>query len=275
MPFKFSMLMNVPAGGFSETWYYDGGTDLPVPPGNPFDDLALARQSILSKNAVMIGWRLTDMANPRVSEIKLYPKGVVNDSAADVPTTAWLAIAKGANNIGRRQLWIRGVADDMVSWNEVGQRFQYNAAFLAAFNEYVRTLTGAGSKWSIQHVGSKKELGAAVFPVSAVAPVVGSSGTSLTCPNAVNNALPIIVAGFKKPLGKLNGTYLPTSGFLSTVNTVALLTKSAPTYALNGYPGGATVRQRLTTLVNVKNIKLEFARERRVGRAFFELRGRR
>jgi len=269
------MMFNVPSGGFSESWYWDAPVALPVTAGNPFDDLYQVRAALLSVQAVALGWRLTDIDNPRIGQLRLFPKTAQSQENPDVPTTAWLCIAKGANGVGHRQLWLRGAADDSVAWESAGNHFTRSPLFDRNLTTYINVLKAQALAWSIRSIASRKEQAGALYNVTAVTPSATVNGTLLVGLNVLNPLLPIIVSGFKKPLSVLNGTYLPNSGWNVAPTGVNLIGKVVPNVAAAGYPGGAQTRNQQTTLVKVKDIEVEFARERKVGRGFFQLRGRR
>lgn len=275
MPSKFTMMFNVPNGGFSESWYWNGPVALPVGPASVFDQLADLRGGMLATESVMIGYRISDIDNPRVSQLKLYPKTLRDIDKTDIPSSSWLAIAKGANGVGRRQLWIRGVSDDAIQFNDTANKFEYNPAFNVAWTNYKAFLTAGANLWSIKHVQSKKEAGAGVVTVTMLVNNAAANNITLQCTQVFDPTKPIIVGGFKKPLSRLNGTYLPNDGWVPVPTGIQLIGKAVPAYAAAGYPGGGNVRQQVVTLTKVANIELEFARDRKIGRAFFQQRGRR
>jgi len=276
MPFKFSMFFNGPTWGFSESWYWNGGLSLPVPTSNPLDKLYIARSLMCSKEVTPIGWRVTEVGNPRNSQLSILPGYAVSGEDADIGAAGWLYIAKGPNQVGRRQLWLRGIPDDAIVWSPTKKGFITDAAFDKGYSGYLSQLVKtSANNWAIRHTQSRKDAGGSAFKITALSNSGTSNSVGLTFTGGVSPTDPLIISGFKKPLNKLNGTYLPDSGFQLSGGGVTLLNKGVNPFAAGAYAGGAFARTASYSYLRVTTIDPEWARSRRVGRPFFSERGRR
>lgn len=276
MPFKFTMFFNFGGSGFSETWYNtQAGTISSLNP-TPFDNLAAARDNLCASQVNLVGYRITDMANPRLTYTRNYPPIVGGTMAPDTISNAQLAIVHGSNGVGRRQFWMRGVADDWTTYNLATASWNVVPAFQGRYTTFVNLLTNANNGWAIQTVQPRKG-GTNVQNVIAIVPAAGNSSANLSVADGTvygNN--PVIVSGFKKPLSKLNGTYIYPTGYNFGTTTISLPQKTITAAQATTYPiNTASVRARVTTLTLITQIQLDAPRSRRCGRAFFVPRGRR
>ena len=276
MPYKVTWFFNLNAQGWSSTLYYNATLTLPtdgtLPP--PVQTLGQAMWRCSQNPTNWIGTRVSDMNNPRqtltVSGNRVNP---VSDTP-DYPTNCGLAICKGANNVGIRQLWLHGVSDDSIYYDTAQNTFVIGAALQGAFNNLKNAILG--DLWCLQTV-NKGGVKNGATQINLVSPLASGDGVTINAALAgTGPTTTIIVGGFKYPLQKLNGTYLPGSGWIQTGgNNFVLLNRSIGTSAATNYPGGASVRIATKTLTKINSVNLEFVRERRVGRAFFVPRGRR
>lgn len=273
MPFKFTMLFNFQGSGFSETWYYPGAVGFPLPPVNPFRNLFNSRYALCSNATVAMGWRLSDVDNPRQTAVEVNTGLTPFTDPPDTPTNSWLAITRGVNNVGRRQFWLRCVPDSWIVWSAAAQQFQPVGDLRVAFDKFKALLQNQG--WAIRTVKSLLAAGGGQA-VATVAP--GAGGATVKLGGAVGGLdpnKPMIVSGFRKPLGYLNGTYATFSGWLPSGADVLINGKSVSADAAATYTFTARTRKAEYTYTPIQDVTLEFARERRIGRAFFVPAGRR
>lgn len=218
------------------------------------------------------GWRLSDLSNPRNTFVRTYAKVNTSGLLPDTASNAWLADVRGVNGIGRRQLWLRCIPDAWIAWDSENERFSPTGPLLLALQGYIGLLTQP--PWAIRTVTSLTQSAAKARITSIANGALG--GTDLNSPVApVVATSGIIVSGFRKPLGTLNGTYDPNSGFTTTGTGLLLVNKTVPNSAIASYVGGAWIRQLAFGFQNIGQIDLIQPRERKVGRAFFVPRGRR
>lgn len=277
-PYKFTMLFNTStAQGFSETWYYNSSNTIGQLSLSDFDALAAARDNLCASFVNLVGYRISDVSDPR----KTYPKTFTDISQAgnvpDPASTAWLASARGADGVGRRQFWMRGILDSWVSFNLTTNQWNVVGGFKAKYDAFVNLLTSSGSNWRIQTITSRKASTTA-RSVSTVAPSTSGNTTILSVADVTNyGSTPIIVSGYKKPLSYLNGTYINGSGYdvNSGTNSIILLQRQVNANAATFFGKGGVVRTKQTTLTPITHVELIAPRSRRVGRAFFVPAGRR
>lgn len=277
-PYKFTMFFNTPTGqGFSESWYYESSTPISSLPDAPFDTLAAARNNLCATFVNMVGWRISDVSDPRMTYTKNIPYTPQGTSPPDPASTAWLAIARGANGVGRRQFWMRGIRDEWVKFELATNQWEVVGSFRVVYDAFVGLLKASGSSWRILTSKSAKQSNTKMAVLS-LAPSTSGNTVILTVPSSAAFVdVPIIVSTFKKPLSYLNGTYLPTSGYVAggAGTTVVLLNRQLNSNFATLYGGGALVRTKETTLTPITNVQLDSPRSRRVGRAFFVPAGRR
>lgn len=276
--FKFSMLFNFQGQGFSESWYTATGTM--VNSRNELDPLfqalAASRDLLTAKYVNLIGLRLSDLSNPRNTSTYIYNPTVTAGAAPDTVTNSYLVNVRGANNKGNRSLFIRGLPDDAIQWNETARAFVPVGVMTKNFANYGGILTNGS--WLLRYVTPVVKPYAPGQEINSITPsptqnavLIGTSG-AMTSQNG-----PLIVAGFKKPLSSLNGTYIFGSGYSTSggaaVNLLGrgITPQQAATYVVNS----ASVRPQQFNFVAVSKITIEFPRERRTGRAFFVPAGRR
>lgn len=268
------MLFNFQGQGWSETWYHTGSGSISGVSLEPINALLSARNKLTAKAAKLVGWRLTDIANPRVVRTDRTQFSAAGQPP-DTPTNAWLATARGVDGRGRRQLWLRGVPDNSIVWNDAQLRFEPQGTFKGNFNAYINLLKG--EPWAIRVVKSLKNS-------TKKALVTGVTESSIENVRLVNSNdqftnltvdTPLIVSGFKKPLAYLNGTYQVPKGADFIPSIVDLWQKTSSKKDRESYTGGASVRTQEFEYIRVEGIAIDQPRERRVGRAFFVPAGRR
>lgn len=272
MPYKFTMLFNFGGSGFSETWYYNGGVTFPVPQNSVFDQVYQQRALMTGIGTSPEGWRLSDLSNPRSTYVRYYSKVAPIGKNPDPPSTAWLADVRGVNGIGRRQLWLRCVPDEWVEYDSVTGRFTPVGPLVGALQAFTSLLTTP--PWSIRTVVTLAASGIKSRVTSLAQGALG--GTQLNAATTgFNLEAPIVVSGFRKPLGVLNGNFDAVSAYTGSSGQFNLNHKAVTTAELATYNGGAWVRQATFSYTNIGTIDLIQPRERKVGRAFFVPRGRR
>lgn len=274
MPFKFTMLINFQGQGFSETWYHTGSGSLSAVPQADLDTLLSARNRLTAASVKLVGWRLSDVANPRLTKT-----GTCNFSAGgsppDVPTNAWLATVRGPDGQGRRQWWIRGVPDAAIVWDDKQLAFKPTGTFKSNYDAYVAIVTK--SPWAIKVVTplktSTKKGKVTGLTINAVGSVrlVGQGGTFAP----LTKTAPVIVTGFKSQLAHLNGVYQAETAAEIADTSIDLLNQSAVGTAVEGYRLGAFARTAEYQYITPNNVSLVSPRERKIGRAFFVPAGRR
>jgi hypothetical protein len=273
VPNKFTMLFNFGGSGFSETWYSNDAVPTPIPPNSKWDQLYASRFALCNNSVTAIGYRISDPDNPRLTQSRVNPGLASFGDPPEPVQQAWLATVRGQANVGRRQFWMRGIADDWIQWSAASQSFTVVGPLKVAFDKF-KALLLAG-QWCIRTVQSLKAAGGG-NPVNAISPNALGNAVTLSAAGAgIDKTKPIIVSGFKKGLGYLNGTYAALSGYQIPGNDVWIYGKSVSTTNATAYVGGGRVRQALYTYTPVADMNLEFPRERRTGRAFFVPRGRR
>lgn len=266
MPFRFTMIYNFNASGWSESWYFTGNPTFPVPQNSIFDQVMNARTEMCGDGIQPQGWRLSDVDNPRQTFIRDIVK--VNNAGIlpDTPSSAWLAIARGVGNIGRRQVWLRSIPDAWVAYDGSVQKFLPTGKLIDGRDAYLGVLKAGG--FCIRTIQSFKASTTKVR-VTAVAPEP-TGGTTLTVNVAgLDLTKPIIVSGFRKPLGVLNGVYDAYSAYVGGTNFITLSHVAVPTNQTTAYPGGAYVRQQVFAYQTIGSMELRYPRKRKVGRAFF------
>lgn len=272
---KFTMLFNFAQTGFSESWYYNGsppGGSLPLLSGD-FKALADARTLMSAKYVDIVGCRLSDTENPRMTMTQFLFSKFQGSAAPDVASNAWMALVRGVALRGRRQLWLRGIPDDQIEWDAGAQRWLPQGSIASALTNYQNVLKAG--PWRMRVVQSAKAAGAANKAINAIAPTAAGGGVELTGPAGVDPDTAQIVSGFKKPLGFLNGTYLPRTGFTLSGGKVVLLNRALSAFQALGYVGGGAIRPQSFEYIAIDKVELEFPRERKTGRPFFGPRGRR
>lgn len=277
-PYKFTMLFNVSTGqGFSESWYYQSASTIGQLSLTDFDALATARDNLCASFVNLVGWRLSDTTDPRKTYVKTFTDVSQAGNIPDPASTAWLASARGADGVGRRQFWMRGILDSWVSFNLTTNQWNVVGGFKSKFDAFVSLLTSQGSNWRIQTITSRKQ-SATARGVATVAPSVSGNTTLLSLADVTPyGSTPIIVSGFKKPLSYLNGTYINGSGYdvNAGTNSIILLQRQVNANAASFFGKGGVVRTKQTTLTPITHVELVSPRSRRVGRAFFVPAGRR
>ena len=282
MTVKFTMKFNYGGSGWSESWY----NPAPVPSATssilqpPFSTLQQARYLLSGARVQFAGWSVTDVANPRSGAAGYYGSTLTptQANAADNPTAGWLVDVRGVGN-QVRNLFLRGIQDADTVQSTVGTDFPIPGGLSDAFSAYRGALTAGG--WQLKVVAKKFAAGTQTQAITGLSPNSGGNAIVLIgpAPYAVipPAAFPpnIIVSGFKKPLGYINGTYIYGSGwFVDAAGKVNLEGKSVATIQALAYTGGAMIRIQVPTYVNVLNATLMFPRTRHIGRPFFGERGR-
>jgi hypothetical protein len=272
-PYKVTILWNFQGSGFSESWYYNitsslGPTDLAT-----IDAMATTRNMLTASSVNMVAYRVSDVSNPRQTIVKDFATVVGSSSTPDVVTNSWLAMARGPAGQGRRQFWMRGIADAWIQWDTTRAQWKLVPTFKRNFDAFVAVITK--TPWSMRVVGGARPGGGGVA-VQSVAPNNTNGSAVLTLAGAPPAApATIIVGGFRKPLSKLNGTYIYPTGYAAGSTSVTLRTRTVTSLEANTYITGAQVRAQTFSYVTPSTVQLISPRERRVGRAFFVPRGRR
>ena len=276
MPFKFTMFFNFGGSGFSETWYNTQSGNISSLNPAPFDQLAEARDALCAAQVNLVGYRITDMTNPRQTYTRNYPPVTGATAAPDTISNAQLAIVHGANGVGRRQFWMRGMVDDWTEYDLTTSSWKVIPAFQTRYQNFVSRLTNVQNGWAIQTIQPRKG-GTGLQIVDHITAQAGTSSALLSVPDgSIYNSLNIIVSGFKKPLSRLNGTYIYPTGYNWGATTIQLPQKFITAAQATAYPTStASVRTRVTALTNITQLQLDAPRSRRCGRAFFVPRGRR
>lgn len=271
MPYRFTMLFNFAASGWSESWYYNGTPTFPPAQNSIFDQVMAARTELCGDNISPQGWRLSDVDNPRQTFTRDIAK--INNAGIlpDTPSSAWLCIARGANRIGRRQVWLRSIPDAWIAWDSSTQKFLPTGTLVSARDVYFNLLKQG--QFCIRTIQGFKPSTTKVR-ITAIAPEP-TGGTTLTVNVAgIDLNKPIIVSGFRKPLGVLNGVYDAFSGFVGGTTFITLTHVAVPTSQTAAYPGGGFVRQQVFGYQTIESMELRYPRKRKVGRAFFADHGR-
>lgn len=276
--FKYSMLFNFQGQGFSESWYTTAGTLLGTSGSlnPPFLPLAIARANMTGKYVLLVGVRLTDLSNPRNTQTYAFAQKAQAGDDPDNVTNSFLVNVRGAANVGNRSLFIRGLPDDAIVWNDAAQVFSPVGVMVRQFSAYRNALLNDG--WQLRAVQPIAKPIPAGQLISAITNNPVTDAVVITTSAAMpNQTLPLLVSGFKKPLSFLNGTYQPNSGFTITSGSSVTLRNRAMTLpqSLTFVSGSAAVRTQNFAFVNVNRVTIEFPRERRTGRAFFVPAGRR
>jgi hypothetical protein len=274
--FKFTMLFNFGGSGFSESWYWTGAAPISSVGlySGPFKALADARNFLTAKRVRMIGLRLSDLANPRKTQVWVNSGASAGGHDPDNPTNSWLVNVRGVGDVGNRSLFIRGLPDDLIVWDDPSQAFLPVGNLSTGITAYEKLLkTG---NWALAVSQSKKAAGAAAQQVTLLTPNGSGGAVTLTFAGAFTGTGTLLVSGFRKPMGFLNGTYLSGSGWnVGVGNTINLLKRAISTQLASTYVGGGYVRPQVLSSVGIQSLNLMFPRERRIGRAFFVAAGRR
>jgi len=272
---KVTLFANFNSSGFSESYYYnqdslDGGS-IQV----DVDALISARTGLYGDETVFMGYRLTETQAPQRSKLVLADNTeghfVVNDN--DTITNAWLVLCTTAALKSKRQLWLRGAPDIDVVWSQPQARFPQQPLFVRAFDAFQRQLVGK-AKWAMQTILPLKDPASGAKQANSLQTNALNQLTITTAGAVTPAALgSIIVSGFTKPYGYLNGTYTYKQ-FSIAGNVITLYVVVSPLVILQP-PQKVWVRPR-TVAYNIINAATpEFPRSRRCGRAFFVARGRR
>lgn len=274
MPLEFTMLFNFQGQGFSESWYHSGGGSLSSVDLVPIRSLLDARNNLTAKNVRLVGWRLSDVDNPGLTraETTYFVNG---GGDPDTATNAWLAMVRGADGKGRRQWWIRGVADNAIVWDPGTLSFKPTGAFKNKYDTFVGRVTV--DPWRLRIVKSLKT--STHKGVVTGVTINGTGSVRLAgVPTTFSTVLttePVVITGFKGKLATLNGVYPPDRGAVIAASSIDLLNKAVPADAASAYTGGAWARSAEYDYVKPAQASLIAPRERRVGRAFFVPAGRR
>lgn len=272
-PYKVTMLFNFQGSGFSETWYYNVTGTLTQTNLDQIDAMAQVRNALTAEFVNLVAYRVSDLANPRATYVKNYASFPVSANLPDVPSTAWLAIARGPNGQGRRQFWMRGIADSWVQWDDTTESWKLVGTFNTKFQAFVAVITQ--TPWTIRVVTSTRG-GAPSFPITSIASGTQQGQAIMTITNGpASTDAPIVIGGFRKPLAFLNGTYIYPTGFNVGGSTIVLRTKTITPQQAGAYITGGVARTQQFSYVTPATVQLVSPRERRVGRAFFVPRGRR
>ena len=274
MPVKMTMLFNFGGQGWSESWYNSASSIPSDPDVAPYSTLAIARQGLCAKYVQLMGWRITDAVNPRLSVIHRFPNPAITGDLPDVASSAWLIDVKTGSGQGTRQLWLRGVADDWTVYDPLAQRFTFTGTIQRKFNALAKVLTN--TSWELRN---RKPLSTSTTaqPITAIAAVPAGIGCTFTLGTGgtVDPKKPLVVTGVRKPLSYLNGVYQPLVGFTITGSTVSLRSKSISAFNVTQYQTGAWCRNPDYTFNAISSMNVSYVAERKVGKAFFVPRGRR
>jgi len=274
MTMKMTMFFNFGGQGWSESWYNNAGA-LPSDANvSPYKDLANARFALTAKYVQLMGWRVTDVLNPRSSTVYRYPNPAITGELPDVASSAWLIDVKAAGSRGTRQLWLRGVADDWTKYDAAASRFTFTGTIQRRFN----TLTALmiNSSWMVRN---RKPLATSTSsqPITLVNVPPAGIGVDLTlgAGGPVVDTKPVVITGFRKPLSFLNGTYQPFVGYSINGSILSLRGKSLSGFMITTYRTGAWARNTDYDYNAISSMNISYVAERKVGKAFFVPRGRR
>lgn len=272
MPYKVTLIWRFITQGWTESWYLNSSS--PVGPALNAQVLAMAtaRNALNGKGTVLQAVRISDYANPR--KINFVDVGTTRPSPApknaDQPNASYLAEASAFGGGNVRQCWLRGIPDDWVVYNPVTDTFETVGQLTRAFGTFRGIIVN--SAWAIQAIAPLNNGATATQPIDALSSVGGAAKlTVAVAPWAVTDT--IIVSGFRKPISFLNGTYGPKhwSKTGTDINPqIAITTQQASLYL-----GGASIRRRVTSLVQIGQFELQHPGTRRTGRELFAQRGRR
>ena len=271
MPFRVTMIWRLLTQGFTESWYYDSGGSLSNADNKTIMNMAVSRMTLEGAGVVMDAVRIQDLSAKRVvSYIQLPTTIATSGFDAEMPNAAILCSAGRLDGSAVRQMWIRGTADRYMDYQAALNQFVPNPLLVKAVSAFEKVIKN--NAWRIQTAAKLFTAGTFSSPVTALASVGGAAILSV---GAVGWAVgdTVIVSGFTKPLGYLNGTYGPHAFGVAALNVK--LKKSITNEDAARYVTGAYVRKRVTSLVAIERVEAERPGTRRTGKIFFAQHGRR
>ncbi len=272
-PYRATFLFNGLDRGISESWFYNS-TDIIGPAdlkrAQRFSEL---RAGLMADQWRCVAVRFSDTSALRTStlfEYQFSAKAGPFSQGPDVPTTAWMIRATGANG-AKRQMWLRGGDDEAVTWDSGAKRFVFSPELLGRFKSFKTlffpTAAGAISPWQIGRISRAGQAGTDTQPVLALN-VSAQNRPTLTvgaAPWAADDK--IIVSGFKKPWSYLNGVKTPKQW--SAAGNVVTLDQPVLGTFIAALPNGVRIRRWVQTPIAVQSLEIGRAGSRKTGRAFF------
>lgn len=274
MATRITMYWNFGKQGWSESWYTT--KVMPTTKANlqDWDDIYDARDKLVAGQAFQVGYRLADTEQQRKTIIQRYPAPTgTGQLETDQAQFAWLALASVAGGGGVRQMWVRNPDDDWTKFNPGVNAFPPAAGLVQRLKNFEKKAIAFPLCLRVLQpfdVSAFHGLVDGVTPIGAGNGVILSLKTIVGAPSKT-----LIVTGFKKPLSRLNGAYVPNSGWYFNTPSLTLVDKDVSANASLNYVSGGKVHSADYQYPPVVNIAIFEPRPRKVGRAFFAARGRR
>lgn len=275
-PFKGTMFFSCVTGqGWSESWYETSSGTVQ----GSFDQLtvlAAARGNCCGAGSALIGWRSTDLSNPRLTVATDFstPPQSAQKGISDNPVNSILCRAQCGPNRGSRSVWLRGCPDIWTELDNTTGKYEFAPSLGTALKKFGDQLIA--SHWCLRTVAPAKG-SPNISIISGVAPSVVTGAAVLTL-NALGTFVPgvnAIVSGFRYPLEHLNGTY-PFPGAYSAAGLVITLThKIVGLVQTLGYNQTGQIRAQTFTYQPVLFLKPIRPGDRKVGKVLGLPRGRR
>lgn len=278
--FKFQSLFEYGKEGWSEEWWTQAADYTSL------EKVALAyaqmRYNMTAQGVSVIGARLVNTAAKRTGYAVVYPQ-FVSSSTSSGPTSqvsqAWLLRLRSADNLGKRNFYMRGENPPLIDTPIVGDRFlpaplviQHGKTITKFCSDNGLVVRTAGH---LDDVGAVKvQITALLADTNGYLKVVGT-GLAALLPTPPAVQVPLIISGLTGLASKFNRTWgpaeiqaVPPDGlvFKAPVSSAALQSQNW----LNAWVRKTAYDGKLLTQGSI-----EFLSDKNTGRAFFVPRGRR
>lgn len=269
--YQVTYFFNLSKWGWTETYYADGtGPD-----------------AVMVRAKALIATRTALMARPaRIEAIRVSDVNILNDSLVffqaiggdgavgqpttpDVPWTSWLTKATSLN--GRnRNIYLRGVPDSTVEFDQNANFNNAPANFRQAFNNWVNVLLQQSFAIRYRVDGG---LGNPVLPINAVAGTADGYFVINVVGHTYTANQKVIIRGMRGSGTEcLNG--IQTIRAIQPGNAIVLFRRS-PATEYPGYTGAGKIALLQYSYSTFQGLQLLRPVKRSTGRPFFGTRGRR
>lgn len=268
--YKITFIFGADKQGWSELWYVDAN-DIQTA-GLRGLEVASSRKGLLGTGSVLEAIRVSDEAIRNDSLIQLTPPVAagpgVGNAIRDTPGNAWLCrIQAGA--LYRRQLWLRGIPDSWIVWDQTLRKYEIPAILQARFDAFRDALV---AKTFRIRATEKSPTVNPLKPITAIA--ADPSGVwKMTSPvHGLANQDYVRISGTKgSNVKQFRGIWQIFGVTADTFFIPLVVVPTSPVW----YIGGGMVQRRTTSYKVIDGGTLLRPALRRTGRAFFVPAGRR
>ena len=256
--------------GWSETWYEQASSLSQAE--SDLSTLAQARADMLCPPNRIESIRASDVSIKGDSLVSFFgwsPKNPdVLNLTRDQQGAAVLVRAVAGVGLYRRMMWLRGIPDDWIQFDNAGKPVA-SAPANKALGLFEAALTAA--KWQLRVI-EKQTANAVLTPITGFAQSAVPGYTTVTAPGTpFGNGSSVRIHGAKNNTTfNPNGVWNVFNYAGNTFDIPLTWPTPAPIWAAFG-----TVQWRFINYVNVDSLNIERADFRKTGRAFFVQRGRR